>query len=390
MYSKMRASGVFAAIVAGATLLSACGASGGADASSGTILVGTSVGLTGPSAAGCKPTGDGVGAWLKQVNTQGGVNGHKFKQVVKDDATDPTRTVANVRGLAADKVVAIVGGCGTAAAVAAAPVLNAMKVPFIAPVAAGDVLYTPVQPYVFSIYPAYNLQLAALTTEAITGGDVHSVALVATERPGWEKVEADVKAATAKGGATYLGTQSSALGTTDFTAQAVKIAHEKPDLLVSHMGIAEASRMLKALDAQGFLPKKMVVDTAQTDQAFVESGGYLVAGRIRMVSIVPLAQSAAAKPCVDALNAAGVTVSSFALQGCAQAQVFTTAAEKAGKDVTRESVRKALESFDNQGGTILPPLSFSPQNHLGLDKLYEFGIEGKQLVDTGKTVQLNG
>src|SRR5437764_14185417 len=134
MYSKMRASGVFAAIVAGATLLSACSASSGADASSGTILVGTSVGLTGPSAAGCKPTGDGVGAWLKQVNKQGGVNGHKFKQVVKDDATDPTRTVANVRGLAADKVVAIVGGCGTAAAVAAAPVLNALKVPFIAPV----------------------------------------------------------------------------------------------------------------------------------------------------------------------------------------------------------------------------------------------------------------
>ena len=81
-------------------------------------------------------------------------------------------------------------------------------------------------------------------------------------------------------------------------------------------------------------------------------------------------------------------MSSFALQGCAQAQVFTTAVDKAGNEVTRESVRKALESFDNQGGTILPPLSFSATNHLGLDKLYEFGIEGKQMVDTGKTVQL--
>ena len=105
MDSKMRASGMCAALVAGAALLSACGASGGADSSSGTILVGTSVGLSGPSAAGCKPTGDGVGAWLKHVNSEGGVNGHKFKQIVKDDATDPTRTVANVRGLAADKVV---------------------------------------------------------------------------------------------------------------------------------------------------------------------------------------------------------------------------------------------------------------------------------------------
>jgi len=388
MDNRMRASGLGAALMASTVLLSACAGSNGTEADSDTILVGTSNGLTGPSAAGCKPTSDGVGAWLDHVNGEGGINGRKFKHVVKDDATDPTRTVANVRGLAADGVVAVVGGCGTAAAVAAAPVLNSLKVPYIGPVAAADVLYTPVQPYVFSIYPAYNLQLAALTADAIASGDVSSVALVATERPGWENVEADVKAAAAEGGAEYVGTESSALGTTDFTADAVKIAREKPDLLVSHLGIAEASRMLKALDAQGFLPKVMVVDSAQTSEAFVDPGGYLVAGRIKMVSVVPLPDAESARPCVDALEAAGVVVSSFALQGCAQAQVFTTAVEKAGDEVTRESVREALETFDNQGGTVLPPLSFSADNHLGISSMYEFGIEGKKMVDAGKAVDL--
>ena len=47
-----------------------------------------------------------------------------------------------------------------------------------------------------------------------------------------------------------------------------------------------------------------------------------------------------------------------------------------------------VQHIINQGGTILPPLSFSATNHLGLDRLYEFGIEGNQMVDTGKTVQL--
>jgi ABC-type branched-subunit amino acid transport system substrate-binding protein len=243
-------------------------------------------------------------------------------------------------------------------------------------------------PYVFSIYPAYNLQLAALTADALSTGDVKSVALVATERPGWEQVQADVKAAAIKGGATFLGTQSSALGTTDFTADAVKIARDKPDLLVSHLGIAESSRMLKALDAQGFLPKHIVVDSAQTSEAFVQPGGYLAAGRIKMVSTVPLPTAPSAGPCVEALKAAGVAVSSFALQGCSQAQVFTAAVKKIEGEVTRESVRTALENLHNEKDTILPPLTFSTNNHLGLSSLYVFGVEGKDMIDTGKTVEL--
>jgi branched-chain amino acid transport system substrate-binding protein len=307
---------------------------------------------------------------------------------VKDDATDPTRTVANVRGLAAEGVVAVVGGCGTGSAVAAAPVLNQLKVPFIGPVAAADVLYEPVLPYVFSIYPAYNLQLSALTAEAIASGDIKSVALVATERPGWEKVEADVEAAATDGGATFLGAESSALGTTDFTADAVKIASEKPDLLVSHLGVAEASRMLIALDAQGFMPKAVVVDSAQASEAFVEPGGYLAAGRLGMVSTVPLPDADAASECVDALNAAGVDVTSFALQGCSQAQVFAAGVKAAGDEVTRETLREALETLDNVDDTILPPWGFSAEDHLALDSMYVFGVDGKEMVDTGETVDL--
>jgi branched-chain amino acid transport system substrate-binding protein len=48
-------------------------------------------------------------AWVDSVNTRGGINGHKVNLITKDDASNPTTSVAIVQGfVTADHVVAIV------------------------------------------------------------------------------------------------------------------------------------------------------------------------------------------------------------------------------------------------------------------------------------------
>ena len=93
--------------------------SGGKASSSGTdpgitateIKVGGLAAKTGPLGSQYEPIGVGVQAYLDMVNEQGGVNGRKIKFIgLRDDATTPSRNVAQARALVEqDKVFAIVG-----------------------------------------------------------------------------------------------------------------------------------------------------------------------------------------------------------------------------------------------------------------------------------------
>jgi branched-chain amino acid transport system substrate-binding protein len=93
-----------------------------------TITIGA-VPITGPAAL-FGSVGRGADAYFKYVNAHGGVNGRKVKYVYRDDAYDPSKTVALTRELVEnDKVFAIFSTIGTDNTVATTDYLNAAKIP---------------------------------------------------------------------------------------------------------------------------------------------------------------------------------------------------------------------------------------------------------------------
>jgi branched-chain amino acid transport system substrate-binding protein len=77
------------------------------------IKIGGSFSFTGPLAS-TAPLGQGMAAYFKSVNDQGGVNGRKITFIAYDDAYDPAKLAENARKLnEQDKVFAFTGFGGT-------------------------------------------------------------------------------------------------------------------------------------------------------------------------------------------------------------------------------------------------------------------------------------
>jgi branched-chain amino acid transport system substrate-binding protein len=121
-----------ALLAAGALALPAGGVSGGTPGVTSTeILIGGTVPLSG-SASAFGTVGPGANAYFKYVNAHGGVFGRKIRYIWRDDGYDPSRTIEQTRELVQqDKVFAIFNTVGTEHNVAIRGYLNAVKVPQI-------------------------------------------------------------------------------------------------------------------------------------------------------------------------------------------------------------------------------------------------------------------
>jgi branched-chain amino acid transport system substrate-binding protein len=119
-------------LAAVAVALPAGGATGGAPGvTPNEILIGGTVPLSG-SASAFGTVGPGANAYFKYVNAHGGVFGRKIHYIWRDDGYDPSRTIDQTRELVQqDKVLAIFNTVGTEHNVAIRAYLNALKVPQI-------------------------------------------------------------------------------------------------------------------------------------------------------------------------------------------------------------------------------------------------------------------
>ena len=121
---------------AASVALAACGSSGSSGSSSGDVVIGASIPITGTLA--------GFGAFEKwgyqhavnQVNASGGldVGGHKrhVKLILLDDKTDPNTTSNNVQQLiTGDHVDALLGSCTPVLVTAGAIVADRSRVPMV-------------------------------------------------------------------------------------------------------------------------------------------------------------------------------------------------------------------------------------------------------------------
>ena len=122
-----------------------------------TIKVGAVVPLTGRYAAGGAQVKAGYEIAVEQTNAAGGVSvGGKKLQIeltLLDDESDPTKTVARLETLAAQGVVAYLGGFGSDLHAAAASIGDKNKIPYLGVAFALHSIHQQGLRYLFSPFP---------------------------------------------------------------------------------------------------------------------------------------------------------------------------------------------------------------------------------------------
>lgn len=352
-----------------------------------TITLGTSNALTGPVAAVCLPTSAGASAWFQHVNADGGVNGRKIQDTVLDDGYQAPRAAANLRTFQSDNVFALFGGCGT---ITAAVIANAVKgtgLPYLFPYAALPALVHPAQPNVYALLPLYNDQARSLVPYVLHRYGRGSVYAVTSEIPGYQADVDGVMAGTSAGGGAFSG--SALLPSVNAPAQqaALKLGSAHPDYAMLTVLAPDAARLLNAMAAAGTVPRKAVLGVSVlASEAFASALTPSVAALLRTASPTVPPSDARAAECLAALRqySPGTTPDALALYGCAAAQVFVAALKAAGAQPTRAKLEAALNAIHNaQASPLLPPVSFSAADHMGLHSMFLLTLHDGRFTAAG-------
>jgi ABC-type branched-subunit amino acid transport system substrate-binding protein len=332
------------------------------------ILVGQTSGITGSVATGVNETIFGAQLAIDAANAQGGVHGEKIEMLRMDDGFDVKRAGENARVLIEEKkVVALFMSRGTPHSQAVIPLLDRHGVALIGPSTGAMVLHRPLQKHVFNVRATYQREAEKAVAHLLTTG-LERIAVVHVSdsfgQDGLEGAMTGFNKAKAKP-TVVLPTDRDK---PDYAAIVPKIAAAQAVVwIASSTVVAEGVKALRAAGSAA----QVVTLSNNASSGFIKQLGDKSRGVI-VAQVFPSERSIGhpmVKEALALVRAKGgqQELSPAALEGYASAKVLVEALRRAGPKPTRPKVLAALESlrnFDLGGGL---EVSYSPQDHSGID-----------------------
>jgi ABC-type branched-subunit amino acid transport system substrate-binding protein len=333
------------------------------------ILIGQTTGMTGSVAAGVNETIAGSQLVIDAANAQGGIHGEKIEVLRMDDAFDVKRASENARVLIEEKkVLALFMSRGTPHSQAIIPWLDKNEVALIGPSTGAMVLHKPLQKHVFNVRATYQREAEKAVQHLLTIGLTRIAVVYVTDSFGKDALEGAMTGF-AKGKATPTVTVPADRDKPDYATivPAVKDANAQAVLWIGS-GVAVVDG-IKALRAAGSAAQVVTLSN-NASSGFIKQLGGASSGVI-VTQVFPNERSLGQPMVKEALalaKAKGQTeLSPAALEGFAAAKVLVEALRRAGPKPTRAKLLAALESlkgYDLGGGL---EVSYSPQDHSGID-----------------------
>ena len=346
-----------------------------------TLKIGSYGPLSGPAASWGAML-RGMSAYFDFVDDQGGIHGRRIEFVYRDDAYNPARTPAVVRDLVErEEVFAIVGGLGTANGRAVATYLEEKGVPFITP-ASGDPWFTePPKPNVYTVYPRYDTEGAIIARYVSRQLGLRKIGVLYQDDDFGTSGLRGLKAGLEGTGAELVVEVACRASDTDLTGQVSRIVEAAPDILVLYTSPRPAVLAVEQLTAREAKPK-IFTSFVLSDPVLFELAGPDVWEGTWTAAVRKLPDSDDPSVVqyreVLAKYGEGLPVGNFTLSGFAFAQPFVEALSRAGPDPTPERLYAAFETMDGyagggpywRGSGLNPPLTFTPTQHRGHDRVF--------------------
>jgi branched-chain amino acid transport system substrate-binding protein len=343
------------------------------------ILIGQTVGLTGIVAGPVKEANEGANAYFNLVNQAGGVHGRKIEMRMIDDKFDPALTVVNAETLIKkEKIFALFQGRGTPHTQGILPLLAAHNVPLLGPSTGSTVFHAPPIRQLFNIRAKYQVEVAKAVEHFATIGIKHIGLLHVDDSFGQDGLEGFNKAMAAHKLTPVIITKFARVNP-DFAATAATLIKANPRALIIVSSAKNTVNVIKAIRGQGSQIQIMTLSN-NSSQSFVKELGAAGTGVI-VSQITPaphLVTTSLGQEFKVAAKASNATVSYAAMEGFVNAKVLVEGLQRAGRNLTREGLIKALESMKgvDLGGIMI---SYDSTDHTGSEfvELTMIGRDGK-------------
>ena len=347
------------------------------------VLIGQTIGLTGPVAGSVKEMNEGAQAYFASVNKQGGVHGRKIELRILDDKFVPENAAMNAEALVKkDRVFALFQSRGTPQTEAILPILASNRIPLVAPSTGAEIFHQPINKWVFNVRAKYQSEVLKAIEHFNTIG-LKSIGLLTYEKE--DPLGLDALNAFNKGLESYkLKPAIVAIFPRikpDFKATAAQLIAANPNALIVVSSGKNTIEVIKEIRAQGGMMQIMTMSN-NSSQDFIDGLGP-AATSIIVSQITPPPGSITTvlgREFKDAAKATGATMSYSAMEGFVSAKVLVEGLRRAGKNLTREGFMRALESMQrvDMGGVLV---TYSENDHSGSEfvELSLIGRDGKFL-----------
>jgi branched-chain amino acid transport system substrate-binding protein len=340
-----------------------------------TVVIGAYGPLTGPAAYIGLGGRDGMALAVKEINDAGGIHGRKLKVVFEDDGFSPTKALASVKKLVEqDKAFMIFGVSGSNPTVGTLEYLRGLKVPNYVSFASAPQVTRPFYKYFFRGGTTEAARYGELYSEFITQFLQAKRIAILSGSDEFPKNEGD---ATERLLDKWYGIKpllrvEFKVGDKDFTPQLLKIKEANPEVIMTLGHVTEAAIIVRQARELG-LRQPIFGSGAMVDNALIANAGLAAEGfmggwltGVFLDSLHP--DMVKFKDGWSKLNpgAPKGRPNLFDILSYSDLHVVAEGLRRAGKDLTRDGLVKALEGLkDYRISEIATPRTFTDWHHIG-------------------------
>jgi ABC-type branched-subunit amino acid transport system substrate-binding protein len=365
--------GSFAAAIAlGATMI-AGSASAEDGVSADTIVFGQAAVLDGPASALGLGMKAGLDAAFAEINAKGGVHGRKIKLISMNDGYEPDRSITATKKLIEDeKVFGLIGPVGTPTSAATQPIATAANVPFLGAFTGAGFLRNPKFENVINVRASYDAETEAWVKHLTEDLKISKIAIFYQDDAFGRAGLSGFKKAMDKRKMEIVTEATYERNTVAVKTGLLTLKRAEPEAVVivgAYKPVAEFIKLSRKIDFKPvFVNISFVGAGALAKELGPDGKGVIVS------QVVPFPWDASLKVVADyqaAIKAADPKAEPdfVSLEGYLVGRLTIAALDKAGKDVTRTGLIKAIKetgSFDIGG----LPMTFSATKNEGLDKVF--------------------
>lgn len=332
------------------------------------IKLGSVLPLQGGFAAGATQFRDGVDAYFKWTNDQGGIHGRKITWSAENDSYNPQQSVAAIKKLVdRDGIFAIVGTLGTANTLAMLPFLKQRNVPLLGPLGSHPLINEPQDRNVFPISPTGPQQGTSLVQYAHESLGAKRIAVFYQDDQMGKELLSGVRQYAAAHNLKVVGEASYVPSDVDVSAQALTLRQSNPDAVVMAVIPKQGTLFLITAQKMGWKSNFLALQV-MGDPVTLQLGGdavnRLYTNLYAGVETMTTPEIQQAKEILGKY-APGTAPGYWSFIGMSGAKLFVEAAKGAGRDLTRDSLIASLERMGTHASGLIPPVSYQPGKHAG-------------------------
>jgi branched-chain amino acid transport system substrate-binding protein len=337
------------------------------------IKVGAAINMTGPASTWGQFHAKGQQDYFRYVNeVKGGVAGNKIEMLLVDTAYKVPEAVAAVRKFAVQENVDIIATWGAGEGLAAKPIIQQYKIPTINYSTSWEILEPPIA-YMYLPFGSYRMDCQAILEyiRAIhKGKDAPKVGLLTYNNPYGRSIHQPAKEFAEKLKIQIVSVEEFPPKTVDLTTELLRLKKNGAEYIFIQMLPASIVTTFKSADRIGFDAPFFGTWTS-TDPDFFKLGKGLIRDRLNMQFPGGLpSDGTPGMKLMEDLRKRYKTVEKFdasywegVVVGMIMERAFVRAHE-ASKEINRETINRALESFRQEDfGGLLPAVTYTSTDH---------------------------